>query len=87
MKPNQKIILGFSFCIIAVLYWVLTTIGIWLTVDDSDAVYKFHKDHLIISAISGGLWLLDEIKFRYILILILTVAFWWLNRNPPSRTL
>jgi hypothetical protein len=89
MNKNQKFVLGFSFLVIAVLYWVLAPIGVWLTVDDSDAVSKFAHENRLIAAIGAMFWLLDGLNgigFRYILIVILAATFWWITRNPPSKT-
>lgn len=86
MGTNRKIIIGCVLLIIAVLYWVLAPIGAWLTVDDSAAVEKFTANHRFIAAFAAGVWLLDRMGLRYVLIPVLAITFWWIIRNRSSKT-
>ena len=74
--------------VIGVLYWALAVISGWLLCDDSKAVEKFMHEHVILTTLSGCIWVADSFGGRYIVTAILVAIGWWVvrcERGSPGR--
>ena len=68
----------------AVLYWALADISIWLLCNDSKAVEDFENAHRIVTGIAAIVWGAESLGGRYFVILFLGVILGLVIKQKPT---